>query len=1118
MQQIADWLAKLGMSEYAERFAENRIDFSVLPDLTDQDLKELGIVLGDRRKILRAIADLGTAINAPPAVTEAAAPPAQRTPVAERRQVTVMFSDLVGSTALAARMDPEDLREVISAYQKCVAETLNRFGGFVAKYMGDGVLIYFGYPQAHEDDAERAVRAGLELISAVAALPSPVPLQTRVGVATGLVVVGDLIGSGEAQERGIIGETPNLAARLQGIAAPDTVVIAESTRRLIGDLFELDALPEQDVKGIGPVRAWVPLRPGALEGRFDALHGGGPGALLGREEETDLLLRRWRRTQDGEGQVVLVSGEPGIGKSHLAAALAERAAAGPHIRLRYFCSSQHSNSTLFPITAHLERAAGLDRNETPAEKIAKVETVLRRFEAEWPAGDIGLICELLSIPVDGRYRSELTPRQRKEQTLALLLRLIETIAARQPALMIFEDVHWIDPTSQELLVMLVERIATWRVLLLITARPEYVAPWPSHAHITTIALTRLDRRDGAMLVDRVAGGKALPAEVMEQIVSRADGVPLFLEELTKTVLESNLLEQRDGQYVLNGPLPALAIPTTLHGSLMARLDRSALAKEIAQIGAAIGREFSYALLHAVAAMDEAALNEALGKLEDANLASCRGRPPEATYSFKHALVQDTAYASLLKTQRQALHRQIAEALRDRFTSLAAAEPEIIAHHFTQAGLAEMAVDWWTKAGELALRRSAYVEAVSHYEKAIGQADQLGESPQSLRRRLRLQIACGQALISARGHGAPETTAAFTRARQLAAAIDDPAERFSVYYGLWAGGYVRGEHTTMAELAEVMRLEIESHPERPESVVAYRVIGTTFWSGGDYVSALPFFDRAIAALPPESDRSLALRFGQDPAVSATAYFALVLFGRGEIDRARTFAEEALGRALRSGHTPTIVYGQFLRAVFETMAAGHEATAPFAEATLRLGREHGMPVWIAVGTFYDAWARHASKDGERAMAELRRGFALCYEVGVLNWVAQMIVMQAGAEGDAGRIEDGLATIGGFLTEAQPIKQRWLDAELHRLRGTLLLRRAPAEPESAEAAFKEALAIARRQETRIFELRAAVVLAKLWRDQGRLKEARDLLAPVYGQFSQGFDTADLKAAKAQLDALAS
>jgi len=733
--------------------------------------------------------------------------------------------------------------------------------------------------------------------------------------------------------------------------------------------------------------------------------------------------------------------------------------------------------------------------------------------------DAALLVEMLSLPNDGRYPViEMAPRQRRQRTLEALVSQMAVLADAGALLIIFEDVHWVDPTSHEVLATMVESFVERPILLVITARPEFTPPWPNHSHTTLITLARLTRRDGTKLVEQVAGGRALPSEVMDQIVARADGVPLFLEELTKTVLESDLLEERNGQYVLSKPIPMQAIPTTLHASLMARLDRSALAKEIAQIGAAIGREFSYSLLRAVTAVDEAALNDALSRLEESELASCRGRPPEAIYSFRHALVQDIAYSSLLKMRRQALHRQIAEALRDKFSALAQTEPEIIAHHFTQAGLPDHAIEWWTKAGEQALRRSAYAEAVAHYRKAIGVADDLGEGPQPLRRRLRLQIACGQALISARGHGAPETTTAFNRARELAATIDDPAERFSVYYGLWAGGYVRGEHATMAELAAIMQREIESHSDSPEAVVAYRVIGTTAWIGGDYVNARKYLERAVAVLPRESDGSLAMRFGQDPAVSALFYFALVLFGLGEIDHARALGEEAFDRALRSGHTPTIVYGQFLRTTFEVMAAGPESTAPFASATLTLGREHGMPVWIAVGTFYDSWARRFAGDHARVLSELCRGLALCYEVGVLNWIAQMVVMQSCAEADAGHIDDGLSRINAFLAETQPIKQRWLDAELHRHRGSLLLRRIPAETETAEAAFQNALAVARSQRTKTFELRAAVALARLWRDQGKRNAARNLLTPVYGWFTQGFDTADLKQAKDLLDELSS
>ena len=537
MQQIADWLEKLGMSEYAERFAENDIDASVLPHLTDQSLKELGVSLGHRLKILAATRDLGgpTPVASEPVVAPAE-PKSQDT--AERRQVTVMFSDLVGSTALSARMDPEDLREVISAYQKCVAETVQRFGGFVAKYMGDGVLVYFGYPQAHEDDAERAVRAGLELIQAVSGLKSSAPLQTRVGIATGLVVVGDLIGSGEAQERGIVGETPNLAARLQSIAEPNMVVIAESTRRLLGNLFELEDLGAKDLKGVaGPVRAWAALRQAAVESRFEALHATGLTALVGREEELDLLLRRWSKAKTGEGQAVLLSGEAGIGKSRLTAALLETLASEPHTRLRYFCSPQHTDSALYPIISQMERAAGFVHDDTAQAKLDKLDAVLAQTSTS--VEDAALFAEMLSLPNDGRYPAlDLTPEQRRQRTLAALVCQMEALARQNPVLMIFEDAHWTDPTSLELFGRVVDRIRTLRVLLIVTFRPEFEPPWVGRPYVTALTINRLGERDISAMIDRVVGNKPLPANIRQDIIERTDGIPLFVEEMTKAVLEA----------------------------------------------------------------------------------------------------------------------------------------------------------------------------------------------------------------------------------------------------------------------------------------------------------------------------------------------------------------------------------------------------------------------------------------------------------------------------------------------------------------------------------------------------------------------------------------------------
>jgi class 3 adenylate cyclase len=702
MQQIADWLEKLGMSEYAERFAESDIDTSVLRDLTDQDLKELGVSLGYRRKMLRAIAELaGVAPTSPqPVLTE---PKGQDT--AERRQVTVMFSDLVGSTALSARIDPEDLREVISTYQKCVADTVGRFGGFVAKYMGDGVLVYFGYPHAHEDDAEQAVRAGLELVVAINALKSSVPIQTRIGIATGLVVVGDLIGSGSAQEQAIVGETPNLAARLQGVAEPSSVVIAESTRRLVGNLFELEDLGAQDLKGIaGPVRAWAALTASSAEGRFEAFHAGGVTELVGRDEELDLLVRRWHQAKSGEGRVVLISGEPGIGKSRLTAALSEAIEGQPLTRLGYFCSPHHQDSALYPFIVQFERAAGFARDGMAVQKLGK----LRGLLASGARGDdeIELLAELLSLPSSAADLN-LSPQRKRQKLFEASLHQLEALARARPVLMVFEDAHWIDPSSRELLDLIFDRVPGLDVLLVVTFRPEFQHGWSGQPHVSMLALNRLGEGDGVALVERLAGNAGLSHEIVEEIVERADGVPLFVEELTKAVLDSADRDNRVAAVLGTSPLPNLAIPATLHASLIARLDRlGPAAKEVAQIGAVIGREFAYELIAPIAQRPEKQLQAALDQLGDAGLLFCRGTAPHASYLFKHALVQDAAYSTLLRGRRQELHAGVAAALEGHFADLVERQPELLAHHLTAAGDTERAIDQWLKAGRYAAARLA----------------------------------------------------------------------------------------------------------------------------------------------------------------------------------------------------------------------------------------------------------------------------------------------------------------------------------------------------------------------------------------------------------------------------
>jgi len=675
---IGHWLRSVGLSQYEAAFRASEIDADILPELTDGDLEKLGVPLGHRKRLLKAIASLGAAAAAPQPATPRAVAEA-----AERRQLTVMFVDLVGSTALSGRLDPEDLRSVIDAYHRCCTELIERSGGLVAKYLGDGALAYFGYPQAHEDDAERAVQAGLAIVAAVPQLKTAAgaPLRVRVGIATGLVVVGDLFGAGADRDPAVVGETPNLAARLQAIADPDMVVIAEGTRRLLGNLFELADLGAQELKGIaGPVRAWAALRPSAAEGRFEALHAAGVSALVGREEETGLLLRRWATAKGGEGQVVLLAGEPGIGKSRLTAALLESIAGEPNVRLRYFCSPQHSDSALYPVIGQMERAGSLRHDDSARAKLDKLDALLAHTTTS--KEDAALFAEMLSLPNDGRYPAlSLTPPQRRQRTLEALVVQIEALARQTPVLMVFEDAQWADPTSLELLGRAVDRLAGQRALLIVTFRPEFEPPWIGRRYVTALSLGRLPEHDIGEMIDRLAGGKPLPANVRRDIIERTDGVPLFVEEMTRAVLEAE--SEWEAQRIAAAvPSPALAVPASLHASLMARLDRLGPAKDVARIGAVIGRQFSHQLIAAVAGKSEPELAAALVRLVAAGLLFSQGAPPHVNYMFKHALVQDAAYGTLLREPRRALHARIGDTLESRFAEIAERQPELLARHHT----------------------------------------------------------------------------------------------------------------------------------------------------------------------------------------------------------------------------------------------------------------------------------------------------------------------------------------------------------------------------------------------------------------------------------------------------
>ena len=756
MQSIVHWLHALGFEQYAQRFAENEIDVSVLPHLTDQDLKDIGIPLGHRRKILAAISESAAQAAFEPS---AASMPSKTSNAAERRQLTIMFVDLVGSTALSGRLDPEELRDVIGAYHRRCDEVITSSGGFVAKYLGDGVLAYFGYPKAHEEDAEQAVRAGLALIEAVTRLNAggSSPLQVRVGIATGLVVVGDLLGEGAAREQAVIGETPNLAARLQGLAEPNTVVIADNTRRLLGGLFDYRDLGLLAIAGMDhPVQVWRVLGASSLGSRFEALRAAST-PLIGREEEIALLMRRWQQAKAGDGSVVLIVGEPGIGKSRIAQTILEQLANEPHTRLRFFCSPHHRHSALYPSIAQLQQAAGFRREDSAETRLNKLVEVLALADHDLREA-VPLLADLLSIPTGDRYRPlNLSPQKRKEKTLQVQLAQVEGLAAQQPLLMLWEDIHWSDPTTLESLDLLIDRAATLRALIILTFRSEFTPPWVGRPHVTLLSLNRLPRRHRAEMIAHLTGGKILPRGVADQIIDRTDGVPLFIEELTKSVVESGWV---------TGGGEHLAIPTTLQASLLARLDRLAPTREVAQIAAALGRQFSHELISAVADMPSARLENALEQLVRAELVFRRGKPPDATYTFKHALVQDAAYSTLLRSRRQQLHGRIAATLERQFPEIAATQPELVAQHCTSAGVVEKSVEYWDKAGRMAVQRSTMAEAAAHFGKALELLGSLPRSPEQCSNERSLQLALAGALTAAKGWASPEAGEAYARARSV----------------------------------------------------------------------------------------------------------------------------------------------------------------------------------------------------------------------------------------------------------------------------------------------------------------------------------------------------------------
>jgi class 3 adenylate cyclase/predicted ATPase len=1040
---------------------------------------------------------------------------------AERRQLTVIFVDLVGSTELSRQLDPEDMRDVLRNYQNAVSGEVARYEGHVAKFMGDGVLAYFGWPRAHEDDAERAVRASLDLVETVRKLTTPAggELAAHIGVATGLVVVGDLLGEGASEEQAVVGETPNLAARLQAIAEPGSVVVSASTCKLLGRLFEVRDLGAVEAKGFdAPVQAWQVVGESSVASRFEAFHSVGITPLVGRKEELELLMRRWRKAQDGEGQVVLLTAEAGIGKSRLVAALQERLQAEPHIRLSYFCSTYHTDSALYPVISQLERVAGIERNDASQAKVDKLQALLAQTPTA--AEDVALLAELLSLPTEHLGLATLSPQVKKERTLRALLRQMEGLSLRCPVLIQFEDAHWIDPTSLELLDLLVELIQRLPVLLLLTFRPEFQPPWTAQAHITSLSLARLNRQDTLALIERVAGNNPLPEEIVAEIVERTDGVPLFVEELTKAVLEAGA-DTGDAMSALSRTSSAtLAVPATLHASLMARLDRlGSVTKSIAQIGAVIGRSFSYELLGAVAPHGETAVQDALDQLVGSGLIFERGVPPQSVYTFKHALVQDAAYGTLLRTGRKELHARVAQVLEERFPELTTTQPELLAHHCADGGLTEQAIDYWFAAGKRALRTSANIEAIKHLSQGLQLlTSSLPESPTRSRNEIRFQTALGSTFLATKGWAAIEAAQAYQRADDLCCALGENGERFKIVYGLWMFHTARSEMREARELSdELFRLAEQQNDDELRLEAHHSAWASITWVG-EFAASREHAQRGLILYDTARHSGHALIFGgHDPGVCAWAQSGLDLWFLGYPDQAAEHLRNSLLLAEQIAHPPSVAHALNYGVLYYQWRRDEAMVSTWGDRLAKLAAEQSLALHEATAAFARGWLLAKRGQARSSLCELRRGLDGCTELGLRVFEPYFRATIAAVHLSTGEAAVGLEELEETMRLVNKNGQRYWNAELWRLKGLLLEALSPdRELDRAEACYRKALATSRRQQARSLQLRAALSLSRFLRDHNDRAAARDLLAPIYGWFTEGLDTPDIIDGRALLDEL--
>jgi class 3 adenylate cyclase/predicted ATPase len=1120
MSAVRAWLEGLGLGQYGDAFEENEVGSDLLSELDHDFLKDLGVAVGGHRlKILRAVRD-GAAEdgqNTPEPATEAPPhySPAQAAD-AERRQLTVMFCDLVGSTALSERLDPEDLKSLITGYRKSCGDVVTRYEGYVAQYLGDGLMVYFGWPHAHEDDAERAIRASLDIVDTVRRIEATVPLQVRIGIATGPVVVG--AGSDQQAQAGqlAVGETPNLAARLQNLADPDHIVVGPGTHRLAGGVFDYDDMGPCHLKGIvEPVHARRVVGESVVEGRFEAQAGIALTPMVGRGEEVELLLSRWRQACDGDGRVVLLSGEPGIGKSRLVQALSERIADEPHTRLRYQSSPFFTNSAFHPFIEHLERAAGFDRADDIDAKLDKMAALLS-VDSEINRDTASLFASLLSLPTDRYAPLALTAQRQKELTIEAMAARVKGLSERQPILLLFEDAHWCDPTTVEALTAIIGDIQDARVLLVITYRPEFDPPWVGQGHVGAQSLGRLARRSGEEMINSVTSGKSLPDEVREQIIEKTDGIPLFVEELTRTVLESGVFRETATAYELDGPLPPFAIPTTLQDSLMARLDRLGPIKEVAQIGACIGREFSFELLAAVSSMTDSDLHNALGQLVESGLIYRRGSSVNPQYVFKHALVQEVAYSSLLKGRRQQFHAKIGDILKSRFAAIIEAQPEVLARHFSGAGSYEQAAQQWLIAGRHAGQRSAIVEALAHLRAGLVDVAELEPGTVAYGLEIDLQAAIATTLVAVAGPGVPEMAAALKRAEALAKKLDDPRRLLTTLIGLGTNLYIRADFDRLLGLFEEMMRLVSQTQDDVGAVVMYRTQGTVHLTVGDFVTARRSIETALEMYRPDMHRAEALAYGHEPLVSGQSLLANIYWLLGYPDQAVALGRQAMENAEDIDHTHTLAFGLNYAVWMCLFLRDVDGVRRLAEDLISLSTTNRFPVWLETANVLRGWSLGCDGAAIEGIEVMTGALARYRAFGGVLSLPFLLSLLAETHVRAGDVEAALTCIDDGLTHVREFGEIWWEAELHRAKGTLLADPGLDRADDAEACLRRCIEIADGQQAKSLSLRGATALARLWQGQEKPHQAHDLLAPIYNWFTEGFDTADLKDAKALLEEL--